>query len=125
MLAKKKVYIMNQGVFDLFGYHNLVLPAIVDLTESQINFIKAEGYAVEEFSGNASPEYNTIPSVGFSSVTNKREYENIMKYEAATEEDIINFRKGIVHEEEDIPEEDLIDHDQNTNEPSLFEENPE
>ena len=101
MLAKKKVYIMNQGVFNLFGYHNLVLPAIVDLTENQVDYVKEQGYAVEEFSGNAAPEYNTIPSVGFSSVINRREYENIMTYKAPTEEEYKAIIRGqdLTHED--------------------------
>ena len=92
---------MNQGVFNLFGYHNLILPAIVDLTESQVDFVKAQGYAIEEFSGNAAPEYNTIPSVGFSSVINKREYENIMKYKAPTEEELSAFKSVTIQESEE------------------------
>lgn len=104
MLAKKKVYIMNQGVFNFFGYHNLILPAIVDLTENQLEFVKEQGYAIEEFSGNAAPEYNTIPSVGFASVINKREYENIMTYKAPTPEEFEIIKRGNVPINEEAEE---------------------
>ena len=51
MANKRKVYILNQGVFNMYGYQNLTLPAIVDLTPQEIEDCKAKGYVMQDFTG--------------------------------------------------------------------------
>lgn len=51
MADKRKVYILSQGVFNLYGYQNLTLPAIVDLTPQEIEDCKAKGYVLQDFTG--------------------------------------------------------------------------
>lgn len=51
---KKKVYVLNHGTFNLFGYNNIHIPAIIDLEEDQIEWMKSSGYRIEEVTENQS-----------------------------------------------------------------------
>ena len=51
MSVKRRVYIADHGQFTLFDM-NISLPAIIELTEEQINYINTSGlYKLEELSG--------------------------------------------------------------------------
>lgn len=72
MSNKQKVYIMNQGIFNMYGYQNLTLPAIVDLTLQQIEDLKAKGYVIQNFTGIAKPAVDRIVSVSCATLKNRR-----------------------------------------------------
>ena len=54
-MAKQRVYILNHGNFDLFGYKRLQLPAVVELEEEQIVWLKEVGYKIEPFADSEIP----------------------------------------------------------------------
>ena len=52
----KRVYILNHGEFNHFGYSKLAIPAVVDLTEEQIAIVTKMGYKIEIFSSDIPVE---------------------------------------------------------------------
>lgn len=73
MSDKKKVWIVGQGLFNLYGYNNLRLPALVDLTPTQIENCKQRGYILSDFTGiSQQSKKNGLRSISCQSLLKRR-----------------------------------------------------
>jgi|ADurb_Gel_03_Slu_FD_contig_31_1219433_length_1231_multi_3_in_0_out_0_1 hypothetical protein len=89
--GKKRIYIQNHGVFNMFGYSNIKLPAVLELTEEQCRWLNSNGYQFQEFSQSgfgggytpmqvsSAPEIQSRITFGNQVVLTQAQYDRVLE----------------------------------------------
>lgn len=91
--GKKRIYIQNHGTFNMFGYANLKLPAVVELNEDQCRWLGSNGYQFHEFSPSgfgggmipmqvsSAPEIQSRITFGNQTVLTQAQYDRVLEFQ--------------------------------------------